>query len=192
MSLKLSTYTNVSKIAVTSYPDLLCKIVNLDSCLALFHTSLQPLWPWECRRNPSEIENNALYEAVQHRSHGYLQTLNDFFLKFNLFLFSFILWIGKLDRTQCTLWLWVTSTQIPWTFARYLLKCANIAKLIPWKQCDICLTSWASTVFHPLLFQVIRRGDRRPFYAPARYVMEVKTDQARLQVGKICCGFVLI
>ena len=40
-------------------------------------------------------------------------------------------------------------------------------------------------MFHPLLFQVIRRGDRRPFYAPARYVMEVKTDQARLQVGKI-------
>ena len=106
------------------------------------------------------------------------------FLKFNLFLISFILWIGKLDRTQCTLWLWVSSTQIPWTFARYLLKCANIAKLIPWKQCDICFPSWASTVFHPLLFQVIRRGDRRPFYAPARYVMEVKTDQARLQVGK--------
>ena len=46
------------------------------------------------------------------------------------------------------------------------------------QQCDICFT------FHLLLFQVIRRGDRRPFYAPARYVMEVKTDQARLQVGK--------
>jgi len=30
-------------------------------------------------------------------------------------------------------------------------------------------------------WQVIRRGDRRPFYAPARYVMEVKSDQARLQ-----------
>ena len=40
-------------------------------------------------------------------------------------------------------------------------------------------------MFHPLMFQVIRRGDRRPFYAPARYVMEVKTDQARLQVGTI-------
>ena len=37
---------------------------------------------------------------------------------------------------------------------------------------------------HPVLFQVIRRGDRRPFYAPARYVMEVKSDQARLQVGE--------
>ena len=24
--------------------------------------------------------------------------------------------------------------------------------------------------------QVIRRGDRRPFYAPARYVMEVKAE----------------
>ena len=44
------------------------------------------------------------------------------------------------------------------------------------------LLSYSS--FSPrLLFQVIRRGDRRPFYAPARYVMEVKTDQARLQVG---------
>ena len=50
---------------------------------------------------------------------------------------------------------------------------------------DIWFAFWATPVFHPLLFQVIRRGDRRPFYAPARYVMEVKTDQARLQVGKI-------
>ena len=38
--------------------------------------------------------------------------------------------------------------------------------------------------FIDCFFQVIRRGDRRPFYAPARYVMEVKTDQARLQVGE--------
>ena len=28
------------------------------------------------------------------------------------------------------------------------------------------------------MFQVIRRGDRRPFYAPARYVMELKGDES--------------
>ena len=27
------------------------------------------------------------------------------------------------------------------------------------------------------LFQVIRRGDRRPFYAPAKYVVELRPEE---------------
>ena len=35
-----------------------------------------------------------------------------------------------------------------------------------------------------ILFQVIRRGDRRPFYAPAKYVVELRPEELEAMAGR--------
>ena len=34
------------------------------------------------------------------------------------------------------------------------------------------------------MFQVIRRGDRRPFYAPAKYVVELRPEELEAMAGR--------
>ena len=78
-----------------------------------------------------------------------------------------------------------STVQIAWALFRlsvFTVQCISNAQVL---VMIMQLSQSLSPLYdHPVLFQVIRRGDRRPFYAPARYVMEVKSDQARLQVGE--------